>query len=220
MVGQAPPPVPAGALARWTVPFALRSTSNSSKDRRTTKTMKATRLLSFCAALLLLVTGTGCFRVSSDTHALRDAALDSGFARAEEKIEFGVGFFTVGLAKLATHYIDIPAEARTALSSLKQAECAVYEVQQRRESLASILMEADKAMESRGCERLVGVIQARQLVAIYVPRDMNSAHDVKASVLVLDGNHLVCVTARANARDLMQLALDKLRVESSNSSAL
>ena len=175
--------------------------------------MKATRLLSTCAALVLLLTATGCFRVSSETQALRDAALDSGFASADEKIEFGVGFFTVGLAKLATHYIDIPPEARTALSSLKQAECAVYEVHQRRESLASILMEADKAMESHGCERLVGVIQERQLVAVYVPRDMKSAHDVKASVLVLDGKQLVCVTARADARDLVQLALDKVRHE-------
>jgi hypothetical protein len=182
--------------------------------------MKATRLLSFCAALLLLVTGTGCFRVSSETRALRDAVLDSGFARADEKIEFGVGFFTVGLAHLATQYIDIPPEARNALSSVKQVECAVYEVHQRRESLASILMEADKAMESRGCERLVGVIHERQLVAVYVPRDMNSAHDVKASVLVLDGKQLVCVTARANARDLVQLALNKLRGESSGSSTL
>jgi len=182
--------------------------------------MKPTRGLSFCAAVLLLVTGTGCFRVSSETRALRDAALDSGFARAEEKIEFGVGFFTVGLAKLATHYIDIPPEARTALSSLKQAECAIYQVQQRRESLASILMEADKAMESRGCERLVGVIQKRQLVAVYVPRDMNSAQDLKASVLVLDGKQLVCVTARANASDLLRLALNKVRAESSGSPAL
>src|SRR5262245_30811997 len=134
--------------------------------------MKATRLLSICGALLLLITTTGCFRVSSETQALRDAVLDSGFARADEKIEVGVGFFTLGLAKLVTHYVDdIPPEARTALSSLKQAECAVYEVHERRESLASILIEADKAMESHGCERLVGVIKDRQLVAVYVPRD-------------------------------------------------
>lgn len=178
--------------------------------------MKPTRLLSFCAAVLLLVVGTGCFRVSSDTRALRDAALESGFARADEKIEFGVGFFTVGLARLATHYIDIPPEARTALSSLKQAECAVYEVHQPRESLAAILLEADKAMETRGCERLVGVIQKRQLVAVYVPRDMKSARDVQASILVLDGKQLVCVTARADARDLVQLALNKVREQSSS----
>jgi hypothetical protein len=182
--------------------------------------MKVTRFISICAASLLIVTTTGCFRVSSETQALRDAALDSGFARADEKIEFGIGFFTVGLAKLASRYIDIPPEARTALSSLKQAECAVYEVHQRRDSLASVLREADKAMESRGCERLVGLIQDRQLVAVYVPRDMKSAHDVKASILILNGKQLVCATARADARDLVQLALGKIRYQTSTSSRL
>jgi hypothetical protein len=176
--------------------------------------MKATCLPSICGALLLLLTSTGCFRVSSETQALRDAALDSGFARVDEKIEFGVGFFTLGLAKLATHYIDKSPEARTALSSFKNAECAVYEVSQRLQSLGSILTEADKAMDIRGCERLVGVIHERQLVAIYVPREMKSAHDVKASVLVLNGKQLVCVSARADARSLLQLALDKVGQES------
>jgi len=94
----------------------------------------------------------------------------------------------------------IPPEARTAIGSLKQAECSVYEVHDRRGSLSSILTEADRAMESRGCERLVGVIQRNQLVAVYVPRDMDSTRDIKASVLVLDRHQLVCVTARANAR--------------------
>jgi|KBSSwiStaDraftv2_1062776.scaffolds.fasta_scaffold532002_2 hypothetical protein len=173
--------------------------------------MKMARFLSFFAAVTVLFFGTGCFRVSSDTRALRDAALDAGFTRADEKIEIGVGFFTVGLARLASKYVDIPDEARTALSSLKQAECAVYEVHQRRESLASILRDADKAMEHRACDRLVGVIHENQLVAVYVPHDMNSAHDVKASVLVLNGKQLVCATARADARDLVQLAMEKVR---------
>jgi hypothetical protein len=130
-----------------------------------------------------------------------------------KKSRSAVGFFTVGLAKLATKYVDIPPEARTALSSLKQAECSVYEVHQRRRSLSAILAEADKAMEARGYDRLVGVIHEKQLVAVYVPHDMNSAHDLKASVLVLDGKQLVCATARADARDLVQLAMSKVREE-------
>jgi hypothetical protein len=174
--------------------------------------MNTSRLLALFATVALLLTTTGCFRVGSETAALRDAALDSGFGRADQKIEVGVGFFTVGLARLASQYVDIPPEARTAIGSLKQAECAVYEVRDRRGSLSSVLAEADRAMESRGCERLVGVIQKNQLVAVYVPRDMDSARNVKASVLVLDRRQLVCVTASADARDLVQLATSKLRL--------
>jgi hypothetical protein len=175
--------------------------------------MKAARLFATCCASVLLLTGTGCFRVSSDTQALRDAALDSGFAKAEEKIEFGVGFFTVGLARFASKYVDIPPEARTALASLKHAECAVYEVRGRQGDLSSILNDADEAMERRGCERLVGVVHENELVAIYVPRHMKSVRDVTASVLVLNREHLVCATARADAEDLLQLAMGKLGEE-------
>jgi stalled ribosome rescue protein Dom34 len=175
--------------------------------------MTATRLLTLVAILPLVLALTGCFRVSSDTRALRDAALESGFGQVDEKIEVGVGFFTVGLAKLASKYVDIPPEARTALRSLKGAECAVYEVHQRRGSLSSILEKADKAMERQGCERLVGVIHEHDLVAVYVPREMASARNIQASVLVLNRDQLVCVTARADAEGLMELALSRLREE-------
>ncbi len=187
------------------------------KARSNLGVMKITRLTFIAASFLLLLTATGCFRVSSDTAALRDAALGAGFSRTEEKIEFGAGFFTVGLARFASKYVDLPDEARTALGSLRQAECAVYEVHQRRDSLASVLQEADHAMEDRGCERLAAVIQEHQLVAIYIPREMNSAKDVKVSVLVLNGKQLVCATARANASDLFQLAMNKLSEKSRKS---
>src|SRR6478672_11382562 len=95
------------------------------------------------APVALLLVATGCFRVSSDTRALRDAALDAGFAHSQEKVEFGVGFFTVGFAKLASRFVDLPEEARLGLSSLRNAECAIYEVKQRRESLSSVLERAD-----------------------------------------------------------------------------
>src|SRR5262249_30604641 len=114
--------------------------------------MKHAQMVSSALAMVLVLTTTGCFRVSSDTRALRDAALESGFNHAEQKIEVGIGFFTVGLAKIARKYVEIPPEARLAISSLKNAECAVYEVKGLRESLVSILAKADTAMNRRGCD--------------------------------------------------------------------
>jgi hypothetical protein len=176
--------------------------------------MKIHRLLVTACALILLGTGTGCFRVSSDTQALRDAALESGFAQSREKIEIGAGFFTVGFAKLASRFVELPDEARLALSALRNAECAVYEIKHRRESLSSILTRADEAMEGRGYERLAGVIKDRKLVAVYVPHERSSsARVLQASVLVLDGQHLVCASAEANAGDLIELATSKLKLD-------
>lgn len=175
--------------------------------------MKRWRWIALCALLLLPLLGTGCFRVGSEARILRDTVLDGGFARADQKVEVGAGFFTIGLAKMMTQYVDIPPEAREALSSVKHLECAVYEVHERRHSLATILADADEAMTARGCERLVGVVQRDQLVAVYVPRNMNSTKDVSASVLVLNNNQLVCASARADARQLFQMALQQWRKE-------
>ena len=175
--------------------------------------MKRSRICLLLICVPVLLAGTGCFRVSSETRALRDAALDNGISGVEEKFEFGVGMFSVGLAKLAARFVEIPPEAHTALGSLKNAECSVYEFTRRRGSLASILQEADEAMEARDCERLIGVIHENQLVAVYVPKGMKSARNLKASVLVLNDKQLICASAQADARDLFGLAMMKAHEE-------
>lgn len=171
-----------------------------------------------CAlSAILLLAGTGCFRVSSDTRALREAALKNGLSDAQEKLELGVGMLTLGVARIAStiasRYMDVPPEARSVLSAVHGAEVSIFEVKARRGNLADILAAADNAMARRDCERLVGVVHERDLVAVYVPRKMNSTRRVRASVLVLNRDHLVCASAQADVRDLLDLALNKMRAE-------
>ena len=159
---------------------------------------------------LLLVTSTGCFRVSSDTRALRDAALNNGLKGAKEKIELALGRFTCAAANFGLSYVqtdEIPPEARLALGSVKGAEVSVYQFQRQSVDRAKVLADADQAMEKRGCERLAGVIQDDQLVAVYVPKKMSSPRDIKFSVLVLAENSLVCASARGDVRAVMDLAM-------------
>jgi hypothetical protein len=172
--------------------------------------MKPLHLTLGSLLLAVLLTTTGCFRVGSDTSALRDVALDSGFRTADEKIEIGVGFFTVGLARLVTRFVEVPPEAHLALSALRHAECSVYKVKGREESLATILTRADAAMEKQHCERLVGVLEKDSLVAVYVPRGATGGRYLQASVMVLTRDQLVCVSAKAHAEDLIELAMSKI----------
>jgi hypothetical protein len=170
--------------------------------------MKRFCLLAFCSALIL--TATGCFGVSSETRALRDAALDNT-SKAEEKFELGLGFLTFGTAKVALKYIDLPVEARTALASVHGAEVSIYDLPHRCEKLGDVMAAADRAMRSRGCERLAGVIHEGQLVAVYIPHEMNSTRSVKISVLVLNERQLVCASARGNVQDLLEIGFEKAR---------
>lgn len=170
--------------------------------------MNYTKILSSTVAAAVLLCTTGCFRVSSDTRALRDVGLEFGAVGAEEKIELGVGYFTVGLAKLGTRFVELPPEARMILGSVKGVECSVYELQGRKANLAQVLTEADRAMSKRGCERVVGVLDKEQLVAVYVPRDTTS-RKMSISVLILTDRELVCATARGDLEPVVEMALGK-----------
>jgi hypothetical protein len=163
---------------------------------------------------LLLVTATGCFRVSSETRALRDAALDNGAKGADEKIELALGRLTFAAANFGLGFVqtdEIPPEARLVLNSVKGAEVSVYKLRGFSGDLSAIMNAADKALDKRGCERLVGVINDKTLVAVYVPKKMRSPKDIKFSVLVLNEHDLVCASARGDVQTLMDVAWDKAR---------
>src|SRR5688572_29219644 len=104
--------------------------------------MKPKKLLLTVSAALVLLSTTGCFRVSSETRALRDAALE--LVDADEKIEVGVGFFTVRLARFGSQFLELPPEAKMVMDAVGGAECSVYELQGARPDSAAVLARADK----------------------------------------------------------------------------
>jgi hypothetical protein len=171
--------------------------------------MKMKTVFTSIVAVALLIGTTGCFRVGSETRALRDVALEFGADGAEEKIELGVGFFTVGLAKLGTRMLEMPPEVKSILGSVDGVECSVYELRGRQDDLGQLLTEADKVMSKRGCDRVVGVVDGDQLVAIYVPREMNSHRNMAMSVMVLTKRELICATARGDLEPVLQMAYAK-----------
>lgn len=173
--------------------------------------MPLSKIAFIAAAGVALVCATGCFRVSSDTRALRDAGLEIAGEGAQEQIELGVGFFTVGLAKLGAKFLELPPEAKIVMDSVRGAECSIYELQRHKSNLAAVLARADKAMQKRGRERILGVIDGRELVAVYIPRSMKSHRDLDVSVLVLNQEQLVCVSARGDMEPLLQVALEKAK---------
>ena len=171
--------------------------------------MNLTRFITVIVATGLMLCTTGCFRVSSDTQALRDVALELETGEAEEKIELGVGFFTVGLAKLGARFVELPPEVRSILGSVDGVECSVYELRGGESNFAEVLSQADQVMDKRGSDRVVGVLGPDQLVAIYLPRSMKSHRDMSISVMVLTKRELICASARGDLDSVMQLAITK-----------
>src|SRR5205823_10414268 len=164
--------------------------SSPDLQRRETRAREYARPTKACARLkigialvlaLLSVGLTGCFKVSSDAGALRDSVMKSAAAQWDKKIEVGVGAITLNLARAGLACVDLEPEARAALQAVRGAEVGVYKLREGHKELkrAVILSAADKAMTSRGWDRIVGVVNDREFVAIYVRHDARSTRNVR-----------------------------------------
>ena len=170
------------------------------------------RKLQITVALVLLPFGvTGCFRVSSDAVALRDSVMQATAVRWDEQIEFGVGPVTLNLARAGLAFVALEPEARTALNAVRSAEVAVYKRRDGRKHLPhpAILRAADKVMTERGWDRIVGVMNPRELVAIYVPRQARSTRNLKVCVVTANDDQFVVASARSNLEPLMEMAFNR-----------
>ena len=70
-----------------------------------------------------------------------------------------------------------------------------------------MLAAADSAMTARGWERVVGVMDGKNLVTVYLPEKNVSVHRLKCCVMVFDGKEMVLVSAQGNLEPLLKYAL-------------
>jgi hypothetical protein len=134
-------------------------------------------------------------------------------AERQELIEIGVGPLTLHLARAALAFVDLDADARTALHIVRGAEVGVYRLRCEHKELnyAAILSAADKTMADRGWDRVVGVMNRPSLVAVYVPAKLRSAGSVRVCVAVVNGSELVVASARSNLEPLLEMAWNHAR---------
>jgi len=158
----------------------------------------------------LLVAGVvGHLGVKGDAGTLRDSLMESSTGDWDRKIEVNVGAFALNLARATVAFVDVDPEVRDALRAVRGAEVGVYELHRRGKrhvDRAAMLQAADKAMAARGWDRLVGVVDGDQLVAVYLPAQIRSPRDVKVCIGVLDNEQLVVAGARSNVEPLVELA--------------
>lgn len=162
-------------------------------------------VLSLCVAV------TGCFDVGRDTEILRSSLLKSLNRPYEKEFELGLGMFTFGLARAGLSFLPVDPEARQALSALRAADVAVYRIKANEAPIdyAAMLAVADKAMAGHSSDRLLTVINNRELVVIYVPTRADSTRNLKVSLLVLNQRQVVIGSASSNLEPLLELAFNR-----------
>jgi hypothetical protein len=162
----------------------------------------------FLLGLLAAAGVASYFRLGSETAALRRTTMASIPGRWHSRITLNVGYFTMGLVRCGSHLFNLPPEPRAVLNSLSRAEVGVYELRDEppKADVRAIFRSADRAMNRRGWERIVGVAEQREVVAIYIPAKPVSPEHMKVCLMVWDGHDLVVASARGNVAPLLELA--------------
>lgn len=143
---------------------------------------------------------------SSDTRALRKELTRASGADWQQRIGLNIGSLTLCAARAGLSFVPMEDEARAALRTVRGVEVGIYEVASasQRPDCSAMLTAADGVMKARGWERVVGVMDGRQLVGVYLPTDVHSVRRMKACVVVMEGHQMVVVSARANLEPLME----------------
>ena len=162
----------------------------------------------FVAFAVAVVGITSYFRLSPETVILRESAMGCVRGTWNTKIALNVGVLTTGLVRAGSHLFKLAPEPQAAFDAIRAADVGVYQVSEDAGWVdhRAILACADKSMSARRWDRVVGVSQENQLVAVYVPRRGLATQRMKCCVLVLHGKDLVVVGASGNLEPLLEIA--------------
>jgi len=157
--------------------------------------------------LLCAIEITGYFRLSSATRALRSSVMESVPGQWDKRIAVHLGSLTLDLVRFGSRFFKLPPEPRAAIDSLHGAEVGVYRLHDAPATVNyyTILAAADKSMSRRGWERIVGVAEGRQFVAVYAPHGIRTVGRLACCVLVLHEQDLVVASVRGNPEPLLEL---------------
>ncbi len=165
-----------------------------------------------CLPLFCAVGVASYFWLSSDTQALRRSVMNSVPGQWDTKIAVRIGWLTTFAVRSCSKVIPLPPEPRAAMDAIRGVEVGVYELANRPgpADYSAVLVAADKTMALRGWDRIVGVLEGEQCVAVYVPRKSFSLERTTCCVVVLSERDLVLVSARGNLKPLLDLASTRL----------
>jgi hypothetical protein len=157
---------------------------------------------------LLAAAVASCFRLGAEARAVRNELIKSSGVEWRQRIALNAGWFTLGAVRAGLSCVRLDPAARAALQSIHGAGVGIYQLPAGTPppNRAAMLGTADSAMAARGWERVVGVIDGRDLVAVYFPTNV-SVHRLKCCVVVFDGKQMVLVSAQGDPEPLLEYAL-------------
>lgn len=168
-------------------------------------------VLGFCLApfVALGLVAWSFLTLDRDAAALREAAMSAAPAAWKQKVVLDVGGFTFGGLRTVAGWVNAPhmTEVRQALQATRAVSVGVYQRTPagERVSPAAFMAATDAAMTGRGWTRLVGVVDAKESVVIYVSAGKTDGDQLDICLAVVQARELVVVKARVGAEALGEL---------------
>ena len=149
------------------------------------------------------------FRLSSDTRALRSGLIKASGAEWRQQFAFNVGGLTCGAVRSGLSFVNLNQEARAAAQTVRGVEVSILRLSsgERPPDRATMLGAADSAMNGRGWDRVVAVLDGDDMVAVYVSSKTTSCSRIECCVVVFDGEQMIVAAARANLQPLLDCVL-------------
>jgi hypothetical protein len=182
----APANEPTGAAVLKISPSsAMNPTSPPPAMRRSARRLWLWGLLATPLLLLLLV-GAGVasfFHLGSDARALRNELIKSSGVEWRQQIALNGNWLALGAIRAGLSFVNLDPGARAAIQSVRSAGVGVYQLASGAPlpHRGAMFVTADSAMTARGWERVVGVLDGEDLVAIYVPEKNISVHHLNVA---------------------------------------
>lgn len=153
------------------------------------------------------------FHLSREATALRQQVMIATGADWNSKVQFSAGPLLLAAVRAGVGCLhDVPPEARAALGAVRSASVGVYERKHPGAPVSRdhLLAAADQSMARRGWIRIVGVADAGETVAIYLPAGGENAAPSGVCLAVCSDRELVIVAARIEPAALAALAVQEL----------
>ncbi|SDS56755.1 hypothetical protein [Opitutus sp. GAS368] len=147
--------------------------------------------------------------LDSDVRVLRQHLMAATDASWHTKVQMSLGRATLGAIGQGLRFVHAKdvADARLALRAVQHASVGVYErtsggTDWSRERLFT---ETDRAMQKRGWSRLVGVVDQKETVLVYVQNDLADDEPVEICVAVVKDKEMVVASTTVDATALGEL---------------
>lgn len=188
----------------------MNTTSSTSPTRRGVP--RWLRWVLAAAAFSLITVSFAAYRLltlPSEATQLRDGLQSVLGSQLQTRVQLSAGPILLSAVRVGSLFFkDLPAEARLALQSVKQASVGVYARHKKlpADERTRMFVTADTVMQRRGWIRAVGVLDARNVVLIYVPEVQLPGTAGRVCIAVCNDENLVVVSGSVRLAPLVELA--------------